>query len=273
MKRLLSLLSLTSLILFTAVSCSNSEPDSITSRTYDVTDFTSLNLELIGDIVYEQTDSFYLNASGSSTLIDALNVSNNKGKLSIELKDKRKFSGSKKELVIKVGSPSIESINLESIGKLHLKNYMDGDKLDITNNGIGQIIIDDCHVNTFSLTSKSVGLIEVKGSADDVNINSEGVGNIDCADFKAKRVKVVGKGTGNISVFAEESIDISLKGIGNVDYYNPHACRYSLLLITPKDSYSFILQLNLTAPVWSIIAPAYSIWVSKSRTTNEVELA
>lgn len=222
MKRLIPLLSLSTLILFTAVSCSNSEPDSTTSRTYDVTNFTSLNLELIGDIIYEQTDSSYLNASGSSILIDALKVSNSNGKLSVELKDKQKFSGSKKELVIKVGSPNIESINFESIGKLRLKNSVKGDKLDITNNGIGQINIDDCHVNTFNLTSKSVGLIEVKGSANDVTINSEGVGQIDCSDFKANQVKVVSKGTGNLSVFAKESIDITLKGVGNVKYYgNP----------------------------------------------------
>lgn len=205
-----------------AVACSSPEPDSTTSRTYDVVDFTSLNLQLIGDVVYEQSDSSYLNASGSSALIDALNVSNSGGKLSIELKDKNKFSGSKKKMVIKVGSPNIESINLESIGNLHLKNSVKGDKLEVTNKGIGQIKIDDCHVNSFDLTSKSVGLIEVKGSTNDLTINSEGVGQIDCSDFKANKVKVVSKGTGNLSVFAQQSIDITLKGVGNVDYYgNP----------------------------------------------------
>ncbi|NEN23837.1 DUF2807 domain-containing protein [Cryomorpha ignava] len=222
MKNLISLISLVTFIIIAAASCSSPEPDSITSRTYDISDFKSLNLEVIGDIVYEQTDSFYLNAAGSSTLIDALNVSNNNGKLSIVLNDKDKFSKSKKELVIKVGSPSLESINLESIGKLHLKNSVQGNKLEITNKGIGEIKIDDCHVNTFMLTSKSVGSIEVKGSANDININMEGVGKIDCSEFKAKNAEVVSKGTGSVSVFAQERIDITLEGVGSVKYYgNP----------------------------------------------------
>ena len=214
--------SLIILILFVSASCSNSEPDSTTSRTYDITDFKRLNLEVIGDIVYEQTDSFYLNADGSSTLIDALDVSNNNGTLSIILNDKNTFSKSKKELVIKVGSPSLESINLESIGKLHLKNSVQGNTLEITNKGIGEIKIDDCHVNTFKLTSKSVGSIEAKGSANLIEIDMEGVGTIDCSKFKAKNAEVESKGTGTVSVFAQEHIDISLKGVGNVKYYgNP----------------------------------------------------
>lgn len=75
MKKLLFFLSLATLILFSAASCTNSKSDSNTSKTYTVSDFTSLNLELIGEVIYEQADSFYLNASGSSTLIEALKVS------------------------------------------------------------------------------------------------------------------------------------------------------------------------------------------------------
>lgn len=222
MKKVLILFSLAALILFAAASCSNPEPDSITSKTYDISDFTSLNLELIGEVQYVQADSFYLNASGSSTLIDALSVSDGNGKLSIELKNREKYSNSKKELVIKISSPRLESVTFESIGSLHLKDYFEGDKLEITNKGIGQIKIDNCHVGTFKLRSESVGSIDVKGIANEVDIVSEGVGNINCSELKAKEAEVVCKGTGNISVFAQESIDITVKGIGNVKYYgNP----------------------------------------------------
>lgn len=222
MKKFLFPLSMAALILFAAASCTNTEPDSITSKTYDISDFSSLNLELIGEVQYVQADSSYLNASGSSTLIDALNVSNDNGKLSIELKNRDQYSNSKKELVIKVSSPRLESVTFESIGSLHLKDFIESDKLEITNEGIGQIKIDDCHVGTFKLTSKSVGSVEVKGTANEVIIKSEGVGNIDCSNLKAKEAEVVCKGTGNISVFAQESIDITVKGIGNVKYYgNP----------------------------------------------------
>lgn len=239
MKKFIFPFSLAVLLLITAASCTDPEPDSITSKTYDISNFTSLDLEIIGEVQYEQADSFYLNASGSTTVIDALTVSDSDGKLSIELKNKKKFSESKKELVIKVGSPQLKEINFESIGNLHLKNKIQTSELTITNNGIGKIEIDDCHVGSFNLTSKSVGLIEAKGSTNELNINSQGVGNIDCSELKSKNAKVVSKGTGNISVFASESVDISLQGVGNVNYYgNPSTVNTDISGIgkaTPKN--------------------------------------
>lgn len=220
-KRLLSF-SYIAVIILLAAGCADSEPDSITSKTYDISDFTRLNLELIGEVQYVQADTSYLNVSGSSILIDALNVSDKNGKLSIELKNRQKYAKSKKELVINVSSPHLEEINFESIGSLHLKDFIQSDKLEVTNKGIGKIKIDDCHVTTFKLTSKSVGTIDANGTANEVYIHSEGVGNIDCSGLKANEAEVISKGTGNISVYAQEEINITAKGIGNVKYYgNP----------------------------------------------------
>lgn len=222
MKNIKFFLSLTALVLLSAVSCTSSEPDSNTSKSYTISDFSSLNLEIIGQVYYEQSDSVYLNVSGSSNLIEALTVSDKKGKLSVDLKTKRKYSGGKSQLIIRVGSPQLKSINFQSVGTLHLKNNFEGDRLSITNKGVGEIIIDDCHVNTFSLTTKSVGSIKVKGSANTAVIDSEGIGKIDFSEFKSKKAKVTSKGAGDLSVYASESINISMKGIGNVSYYgNP----------------------------------------------------
>lgn len=220
--KLLSFLSVASLIVFSTVSCSNSGSDSNTSKTFPISDFSSLNIELVGEVIYEQSDSFYLSATGNSTLIEALQVSDNKGELSIELKNKRKYSGNKKKLSIRVGSPRLEALNFESIGNLYLNGYFQGNQLSITNKGVGQIVIEDCHVGTFNLTTKSVGTIEIKGTAKELFIQSEGVGNIDCSQFKVENTKVISKGAGNLNVYAEKSLDISLTGIGNVNYYgNP----------------------------------------------------
>lgn len=209
------------LALFSAVSCNVSKSDSDTSKTYKISDFSSLNLELIGDVFYEQADSSYLNVSGSSTLIEALKVSDNKGNLSIELKNKRKFTG-KKKLVLRVGSPHLTKVNFESVGTLHIKNKFKSDELSINNKGVGEIIIDDCHVGNFNLTTKSIGSIEIRGTSNETYIYSEGMGKMDCSEFQSKKVKVISKGVGNLSVYAQESINISLTGIGNVDLYgNP----------------------------------------------------
>mgnify|MGYP003609947229 CR=1 FL=1 len=54
------------------------------------------------------------------------------------------------------------------------------------------------------------------------SINSVGLGEIDASEFKSKNVKVLSEGMENLSVYAENSIDITMKGLGNINYYgNP----------------------------------------------------
>ncbi len=207
--------------LFSLVSCNDLKADSNTSKTYDISEFTSLDLELIGEVFYEQSDSTYLNVSGSSILIDALQVSDDNGALSIKLRNKQKFTG-KKKLVVKVGSPHLAKVNFESIGSLRFKNKFIGDDLSINNKGVGEIIIDDFQVEKFNLVSKSIGSIKIKGTSNSTSINSVGLGEIDASEFKSKKVKIVSEGVENLSVYAEDSIDITMKGLGNINYYgNP----------------------------------------------------
>ena len=204
------------------MSCDDLKSDSNTSKTYDISEFTSLNLELIGEVFYEQSDSTHLNVSGSSILIDALQVSDDNGALSIKLRNKQKFTG-KKKLIVKVGSPHLSKVNFESIGTLHFKNKFIGDEVSINNKGVGEIIIDDFQVEKFNLVSKSIGSIKIKGTSNLTAINSVGwLGEIDASEFKSKNVKVISEGMENLSVYAEESIDITMKGLGNINYYgNP----------------------------------------------------
>ncbi len=219
MKKMRSTFGMAAIALLLVSSCMNSSDDTITSKTYTVSDFSSLELEVIGEIYYEQSDSAYLVASGSSALIDALEVSGSNGELSVEQKNKRSFSGSKKELTIRVGSPHLTSIDYKGVGTLHLKGRFEGDSLTISDQGVGQMMIEDCHVGTFRLNSRSIGKVEIKGTATETFIDSEGIGDIDCSGFKSMKVEVVSKGAGNLSVHAEESLGISMSGIGSVKYY------------------------------------------------------
>lgn len=214
--------SLWALVLLFATSCGNSESDSTTSKTFKISDFSTLNLELVGEVIYEQGDRHYLNASGSSSLLDDLEVVDSNLVLSIKLKNKRTLTVGKKDLVIRVGSQRLKAVTFKGVGTFNLNKYFQAEKLTINHEGVGQMKIDDCHVGRFYLMSKSVGSIEVKGTSIDTYINSEGVGKIDCSKFKSKKVQVISKGAGILSVNAQDSLDISMAGIGNVNYYgNP----------------------------------------------------
>ncbi|MBS1945083.1 MAG: DUF2807 domain-containing protein [Bacteroidetes bacterium] len=201
--------------------CSSSSAKE-TSKQFPVKNFTALELEVLGEVIYTQSDSSYMHVSGSANLIERLSVNNDNGTLKVELKDRKKFSMNKKELVIRLGSPQLTEVDFSSIGTFHLAKGFTGDALHIANNGVGQIKVEDCAVTTFALDSKGVGSVVVQGTATDASIRSEGMGEVDCAALKAANVKVESKGVGNISVYATTSLNIQMSGVGNLKYYgNP----------------------------------------------------
>lgn len=210
---------LTSLIL---ASCGNYDSGPKISKTFTVSEFSILELEVIGEVYYEQADSFYMHVSGGTNLIENLKVSNDDDELSIELKNKDKYTNKKNELIIRVGSPHLSKVNFNSVGTFYIEKNFKGDELSVENNGVGKIKINDAHVTTMNLISKAVGTIEAKGTAVNAFISSKGVGEIDSRKLKTKNTVVECKGIGNISVHASNSIDISISGIGSVKYYgNP----------------------------------------------------
>ncbi|HQU96314.1 MAG: DUF2807 domain-containing protein [Saprospiraceae bacterium] len=223
MKKILTVFSIYIILIISITSCKNSEANtSNTSKSYNISDFSNLNLKVLGDVYYEQSSNVYLKVTGSSDLIEKLKVSSENGTLSIELDNPKSFAINKKDLIFKVGSPKIEHLNFNSIGTFYLKNAFKNEKLSITNNGVGQIKIDDCQVSTFNLTSKGVGTMEIEGISNQTIIHSEGMGKIDCSNFKSENAKVINIGIGDISVYAKNNLDIEIGGVGNVKYYgNP----------------------------------------------------
>ncbi|WP_107039316.1 head GIN domain-containing protein [Brumimicrobium mesophilum] len=220
MKNSIFIISLLSILTFT--SCSNYDSGPNISKTFPISEFSNLELEVVGEVYFEQADSFYMHVTGGSNLIEDLKISNDDDELTIELKNKDNYSGKKNDLTIRVGSPHLSLVDFNSVGTFFMENNFKGNQLTIENNGVGEIKINEIHVTSMNLISKGVGKVEVKGTAVNTFINSEGVGEIDSKDLKSKNTTVKCEGVGSISVHASENIDISLSGIGNLEYYgNP----------------------------------------------------
>lgn len=219
MLKSLFLLSTILIAFFSITSCKNIDAGSEISKSFPVSEFLDLELEIVGDVYYEQSDSFYLNVKGGSNLIDKLIVTNSEGKLSVKLADKNNLSANKNDLEFRIGSPNLEKINFNSVGSFISKNEFLGDKLTIVNNGVGEINMKDCNVKNFNLISNGVGTAVITGSTKSTFINSQGVGEIDCSQFRSEKAIVECHGIGNVSVYAESNIYIELSGIGSVKFY------------------------------------------------------
>lgn len=199
-------------------SCIGSNSKTIITKDFEVSDFKSLNLEVVGEVIFEQSSIPYLSVEGNENLVDELEVSHQNNRLSIKSEKERSFFKDKGKLTLKIGSPSLNEILQKGVGSLLIKGDFDAKSLHVKHTGVGNLSIDNCNLEEFNLESQSVGSCRIKGTADTAVIESEGVGNIDCSDLITRKAKVVSKGVGNLSVYADEELDIVVKGIGNVTY-------------------------------------------------------
>lgn len=192
------------------------------TKSFSVSDFSRLNLELVGDVYYEQSPNSYMEASGDPDLIGRLQVSSKGQMLSIGMDDPRQLTFNKKDLTIKIGSPQLSSIDNNSVGTFYIEKTLKGNMLAINNTGVGQIKITDCQVSDFTLDTKAVGAVEIRGSAQRTVIQSDGVGKIDCSGFRSVNTKVTSNGVGDLSVYAKNSLELAIFGMGNIKYFgNP----------------------------------------------------
>ena len=205
-------------LLLLMTSCVGTNSKTIITKDFEVSDFKSLNLEVVGEIIFEQSSTPYLTVEGNENLVEELEVDNDNNHLTIKSDKQRRFFKDKGKLTLKIGSASLEEINQKGVGSFLIKGDFNAESLHVKHTGVGNFNIDNCNLEKFNLESQSVGNCRVKGTANTVVIESDGVGNIDCSDLITQNAKVVSQGVGNLSVHAENELNIVVKGIGNVTY-------------------------------------------------------
>ena len=205
-------------LLLLMASCMGNKTSIMITKDFEISDFETLNLEVIGEVIFEQSASPYLSAEGNQNLVDELDVSQKNNRLSIKSKKDRSLFSDKGKLTLKIGSPSLNEIQQKGVGSLLIKGSFDAKSLSVIHTGVGSFTVDNCKLDQFNLESQAVGSSRVKGIAKNVVLKSDGVGNIDCSDLKAEKAKIVSKGVGNLSVYADQELDITVKGVGNVTY-------------------------------------------------------
>ncbi len=76
--------------------------------------------------------------------------------------------------------------------------------------------------DTFKLTIKGAGDVELKGTCVTFDLDIRGAGDVDAEDFKWETVEVRLRGAGDTKVYASKSVDAHVMGVGAVDVYgNP----------------------------------------------------
>lgn len=220
MKNLKVLFSILLLIVITT-SCTYAKIGVISNKTFPIKSFTSVESEIVGNIIYSQSNSVSVRAEGDEKMVDNLEVSESKGILKIV--HATKFNKKRKgNLIIFISSPAIASVDMYGVGNWIMKGKVKTDDLKIEIEGVGNFEALGLECNNIKATCEGVGNLMLSGTTEFVKIESEGVGSVNAKNMIAKIAVVKSHGVGSVKCYASENIDIVNSGVGSVTYYgNP----------------------------------------------------
>lgn len=206
----------------TTTSCTYAQKQQeATNKTFPIGSFTSVDLDIVGNVIYNQSNNTSVRAQGDKVLVDKLIIKAENGKLKIDFSEKVRTKG-KKELTVHVSSPSIEMIDVDGVGNFEMEGTVEADNFKIHFDGVGNFKALALQCKTIKIDAEGVGNITLGGVTDFIDLDAEGVGSVKTEQLKAKTAVVKSSGVGSVKCYASESIDISNSGVGSVSYYgNP----------------------------------------------------
>ena len=209
----------------------------ITTKTYDVKDFSRVTLEGFGDVYITQGETEELSVEADDNMFAQLDIRVRGDELILGVKPNISLNPSRSivyHLTVRdlknitlAGSGNFYSdavqtndlkILLAGSGDIEVKG-LSGSGLDINLSGSGNITVRKIAVTSVATSINGSGDIKLDGKADKQTIDVNGSGNYIAGDLETDSASISIMGSGNLTLWAKDKLDIRVNGSGDVSYY------------------------------------------------------
>ena len=206
---------LVSYLLVFSVSVYAQNDEDWVSETYETGHFTRINLEGGFKVFLVQGEVCELTVRATDNdIFDEMEVKNYQGTLEVEV-DRKPFDFDRVNLYITF--KTLQDLKIKGGIKLKTRGYLDLNDLRVKVEGGAKIELE-LKAEDVDIISEGGVLFEIQGVAESLNVAVSGAGHVDAEELKAKNVnfRIEGVGTGN--VYATETLDAKIEGVGKVKY-------------------------------------------------------
>lgn len=122
------------------------------------------------------------------------------------------------KLKVYITTAKLEQLKLSGSGNIVGMNKFTGsDRLKVSVSGVGDLRLE---TNTPELEAKisGSGSLVLLGETRDAKIQISGIGDCNAEELKAENASVKISGSGDVKIFADNKLDVSISGIGSVYY-------------------------------------------------------
>lgn len=173
------------------------QSDKIISRTDELSDFSVIRMEAVGDIFFTQSEDCSLRIEGKEKEIEKITVTVTNGKLFIRYKKEEK-DNKLKGLKFYLTSPDLSYVDIRGVGDFRCEEKLQLKDLMLKMEGVGSIDIADLKCKTLHVSAEGVGKVNIHVDCDRLVGNVDGVGHITLSG-NAKSASISKDGIGGVN--------------------------------------------------------------------------
>jgi Putative auto-transporter adhesin, head GIN domain len=172
------------------------EPSNVTSESRNVSGFEEVELQGVGNLSIQQTDTESLTVEAEEDLLP---------KVRTEVVDNRLIIGPKPNTSVLTTEPINYRLTVKDLSALEMS-------------GSGSVDAEGISTDELAVTITGAGDVKINGKANSQQVAILGSGDYRAEDLESKEVKVDVGGSGSAIVNVSDELNAEVSGIGSVEY-------------------------------------------------------
>lgn len=217
---------MTRILLAVAVLILSAAPAVAVDRRYAVTDFDRVVVEGPYIVRLSTGRSSAAVASGSQAALDRLSIDVNGQTLRIR-RNRSYWGGNpgaqEGPVTVELVTRNLRSARLIGPATLDIEQA-EGLRVDLIVEGSGRLRASSVAADNLSIGLAGSGRLELAGTAETVNADVQGTGDVDASALRAENATITTTTTGTISLEVVRAANVSAFGLGTIEISGPGAC-------------------------------------------------
>jgi len=192
----------------------------VTTETRPVSSFEAIRLDGAGRMVITQGSTPSLEIQAEDNLISMLTSEIQEDTLVLGYQERlwRRTIIPTRPIQYNLTVTDLAQLTLNGAGDIEIQS-LQTDTLVIEINGAGNIVIEDLSAENLTVNLAGTGSIKATGAVSTQVINLDGAGNYQGSDLQTQSTSIKISGLGNGTVWAAETLQVTIAGGGSVSYY------------------------------------------------------
>lgn len=189
----------------------------VVSEIREVSDFTSVSLEGIGDLEIIQGDVEKLTIEAEDNIISKIESYVSGSTLHIGFErfiNVVPTSGITYTLTVK----DLNSIEISGYGDVYISS-LTTDRLEVDVSGGGRIEMDNLVADSLDVELSGAGDFDLAGVVGQQKVTLSGAGSYNASDLQSSVVEIDISGAGSAQLWVTNELDVNLSGVGSLQYY------------------------------------------------------